>query len=231
MKKNYLLGIFLFFLIITGVYAQTNAVKVTPDGNVGIGTDTPSEKLEVAGNLKTNGRLHDKTGIVMPVGTVIAFAGTLENIPDGWLLCDGRALERNNAQYADLFAVLGTSWGAPDADTFNVPDLRGMFLRGVAGDADTDPDKDTRSASKDGGNTGNDVGSKQEDAFQGHWHQLFGHTNDSHWWNSGQHSLINSSYNINNHVRDPISNGVNGDPRTSSETRPKNVYVYYIIKY
>jgi microcystin-dependent protein len=49
--------------------------------------------------------------------------------PTGWLLCDGSAVSRTT--YAALFAVISTTWGSGDGSTtFNVPDLRGQFLRG-----------------------------------------------------------------------------------------------------
>lgn len=45
------------------------------------------------------------------------------------LLCNGQAVSRT--VYADLFAKIGTKWGAGDGSTtFNVPDFRGCFLRG-----------------------------------------------------------------------------------------------------
>ena len=48
--------------------------------------------------------------------------------PDGWLKCDGSAYSR--VTYAGLFAAIGTTWGAGDGSTtFNVPDLRGEFIR------------------------------------------------------------------------------------------------------
>jgi microcystin-dependent protein len=49
--------------------------------------------------------------------------------PTGWLWCDGTAYSRTT--YATLFAAIGTTWGAGDTTTtFNVPDLRGQFMRG-----------------------------------------------------------------------------------------------------
>lgn len=62
-----------------------------------------------------------------PVGMIAPFAMPIA--PNGWLACDGAAVSRNS--YAKLFAAIGTSWGAGDGhSTFNVPDFRGMFLRG-----------------------------------------------------------------------------------------------------
>ncbi len=66
------------------------------------------------------------TGII---GEIKAFAGPDAAVPSLWLLCFGQAISR--ADYASLFAVLGTTWGAGDGGTtFNVPDLRGRSLFG-----------------------------------------------------------------------------------------------------
>lgn len=49
--------------------------------------------------------------------------------PTGWLKANGAAVSRT--VYADLFAAIGTTWGAGDGfNTFNLPDLRGEFVRG-----------------------------------------------------------------------------------------------------
>lgn len=53
-----------------------------------------------------------------PVGMIAPFGGT--TAPTGWLLCNGAAVSRTN--YADLFAVIGTKYGAGDGSTtFNLP--------------------------------------------------------------------------------------------------------------
>lgn len=86
------------------------------------------------------------------------FIGTFasEKIPSGWLLCDGKEYSRKN--YANLFAVLGETWGKGDGKTtFNVPDLRGMFLRGL--DSGKEIDK------------GRLLGSRQEESFKSHTHE------------------------------------------------------------
>jgi microcystin-dependent protein len=50
--------------------------------------------------------------------------------PAGWLPCDGRTLTRSD--YPDLFAAIGTSYGAGDGQsTFRIPDLRARFPVGV----------------------------------------------------------------------------------------------------
>lgn len=54
-----------------------------------------------------------------------------------WLLCDGQAVSRTD--YEDLFDLIGENFGAGDGTTtFNVPDYRGKFLRGLGGDSAAD---------------------------------------------------------------------------------------------
>lgn len=54
-----------------------------------------------------------------------------------WLLCNGQAVSRTD--YSELFAVIGINFGAGDGSTtFNVPDYRGKFLRGLGGDSAAD---------------------------------------------------------------------------------------------
>jgi putative tail fiber protein len=63
----------------------------------------------------------------IPSGTVIHFAGQIA--PAGWLKANGAAVSRT--AYAALFAAIGTTYGAGDGrSTFNLPDLRGEFIRG-----------------------------------------------------------------------------------------------------
>jgi len=60
--------------------------------------------------------------LLMQTGMMIDFGGTTN--PDGWLTCDGTAISRST--YADLFNVIGTSYGAGNGTTtFNLPDFRG----------------------------------------------------------------------------------------------------------
>lgn len=52
-----------------------------------------------------------------------------DTAPDGWLVCDGRALSRTT--YSALFNIIGITFGSGDGSTtFNIPDLRGEFIRG-----------------------------------------------------------------------------------------------------
>ncbi|MCW2926725.1 MAG: putative tail fiber protein, partial [Thermoleophilia bacterium] len=60
----------------------------------------------------------------VPVGSIVPVGAA--GLPAGWLPADGAAVSRTT--YADLFAVIGTTYGAGDGTTtFNVPDLRQRF--------------------------------------------------------------------------------------------------------
>ena len=69
----------------------------------------------------------------VPVGTVIAFAGPPPNNPSDYMVADGRAV--SSTEYPELFRAIGRTWGSggddgTDETDFNLPDLRGIFLRG-----------------------------------------------------------------------------------------------------
>lgn len=71
-----------------------------------------------------------------PVGSISMYAGS--TAPNGWLICDGSAVSRTD--YADLFSVIGTTYGSGDGSTtFNLPNLKGRVAVGLDGD-DTDFD-------------------------------------------------------------------------------------------
>lgn len=65
--------------------------------------------------------------IKTPIGTIIAYAGN--TIPENYLLCDGSVISR--ITYADLFSVIGTTYGEGDGSTtFNLPNLINKFIEG-----------------------------------------------------------------------------------------------------
>lgn len=67
------------------------------------------------------------SGSSTPSGAVAPFATA--SAPNGWLKCNGAAVSRTT--YAALFAAIGTAFGAGNGTTtFNLPDLRGEFVRG-----------------------------------------------------------------------------------------------------
>lgn len=74
--------------------------------------------------------------MLLPVGQFSYFAAFAA--PPGWIVADGRALSQ--AQYPRLFALFGTYWGGTGT-TFNIPDLRGEFVRGLDLGRGVDPSR------------------------------------------------------------------------------------------
>lgn len=95
----------------------------------------------------------NNSGSGEPVSSIKAFPG---EIPAGWLECNGAAISR--AAYAKLFLAIGETYGAGDgATTFNLPDLRGEFIRGLDAGRGVD--------------AGRVLGSGQADEFKSHTHE------------------------------------------------------------
>lgn len=174
----------------------------------------------------------------VPVGCIMPFAGPVSNIPAGWMLCDGSEVSRST--YANLYNTIGVAWGTGNGSTtFNLPDLRGMFLRGLAGtDTVGDPDASTRLANAHGGNSGNNVGSYQGDAIRNITGACgtFGGESRGNLPDTG--ALWREIGVCKNRGEDCNGYGirsVNIDASrvvpVGSDNRPKNVAVNYIIKY
>ena len=160
---------------------------------------------------------------ILPVGTIITSARAAA--PDGFLLCNGAAISRT--AYADLFSAIGTAYGAGDgSSSFNIPDLRGEFIRGA-----------DNGRGVDGGRA---LGSTQSDAirnitgqFAGYGDRFlinefsgaFGHIG----YASRRISVVGEDYNETSY------NGANFDASrvvpTANENRPRNVAVNFYIKY
>lgn len=175
---------------------------------------------------------------LFPAGMIIPFAGPAANIPAGWMLCDGSAVSRDT--YANLYNAIGVAWGIGDGSTtFNLPDLRGMFLRGVAGtDTVGDPDANTRLANANGGNSGNLVGSFQGDAIRNITGSCGDFGGNSFRPTVGIGALWKENGDDKCRGQDESGTGilsVNFDASrvvpVGSDNRPKNVAVTYIIKY
>lgn len=158
----------------------------------------------------------DVATAVVPSGTILAFGGT--SAPTGFLLCDGSAVSRST--YSGLFTAIGTAFGSGDTTTtFNVPDFRGRFLRGRDAGQSRDPDASGRTAMNTGGNTGDAVGSIQDDAFESHSHNVSVGTAGA----TPKTLFQDTGSGVDNNTKSTQSTG-------GSETRPINAYVNYIIK-
>lgn len=120
---------------VSSVAGRTGAVTLTKS-DVGLGnvenypvaTQAEAQAGTASDRYMTPQRVADAISTrAVPVGTVIHVAGSAA--PTGFIKANGAAVSR--ATYAALFAAIGTLYGAGDGSTtFNVPDLRGEFVRG-----------------------------------------------------------------------------------------------------
>lgn len=154
------------------------------------------EKLEEIRNA-------DLTGLVvgLPVGSIVASVVQPESLPaadaDRWVLADGRT-------------VPATSLYTVTTGRTSVPDLRGLFLRGLNGSR--------ADGLEDPGGAGRTPGDTQRDAFASHAHATFGNSS------SGVANGDNANY------LTIVSRGQVTAATGELETRPRNAAVYFYIK-
>jgi microcystin-dependent protein len=160
-----------------------------------------------------------------PPGSVAYVARS--TAPTGWLKANGAAISRTT--YADLFGAIGGTYGAGDGSTtFNLPDLRGEFLRAF---------DDGR-----GLDAGRGFGSVQGGMMADHQHTTYSSALTS-WGLSGwlgdrsqNNAFCVLPYNINANpgfstVANASSGAYNAAPAIGSETRPRNVALLAVIKF
>lgn len=154
----------------------------------------------------------------VPTGSVYHFATS--TAPTGFLICNGDAVPNGNGtvqgvttDFSALYAIVGTTYGVAGT----LPDLEGVFIRG------------TGSQTISGITYSGTLGAKQGDAFQGH-HHATNAGNRVSFLNAGGGTAFEFP-NATATVTTPITDGVNGTPRTASETRPANIALLPCIKY
>jgi len=109
----------------------SKALVSTNIGKVGSSTTTATEISYLAG---ARSNIQQQIDNSIPSGAVMPFAKT--TAPSGWIVCDGAAVSRTT--YANLFAAIGTLYGTGNnSTTFNLPDLRGYFVRGSGTNSDS----------------------------------------------------------------------------------------------
>ena len=134
-----------------------------------------------------------------PVGSVVA---SILGVLEGTLECDGSAVSRTT--YAALFAIAGTTYGVGDGSTtFNLPDLRGEFMRGFDNGRGVD--------------TSRVEGSTQAELLAAHTH------------NVGQGFSANSTGGTVQGVG--AGGNVVSASTGGAENRPRNIAMRYCVKY
>jgi len=178
----------------------------------------------------------------VPIGSVFNLATT--TVPTGFLECNGAAISRST--YASLFATISTTWGSGDgSSTFNLPDLRGQFVRGWDNSAGVDSGRSFASSQSDQNKSHN-----HSITDSGHFHQSFRSGNagerqhssnltSSNFPSSGTGAgNLNEAYNIAAQSSESdvgkTSNettGITISNDGSTEVRVKNYALMYVIKF
>lgn len=145
-----------------------------------------------------------------PAGIISAFGGSFQ--PYGWLECNGSAISRTT--FARLFLNIGTTFGVGNGTTtFNIPDLRGEFLRGYDNGRGID--------------TGRALGTAQGAAVNSNGVVMRRSANQ--WAGSGSAVGQDAVYQA---AGPNATYGQTGtDLFGGSETRPRNVAAMFIIKF
>ena len=204
------------------VFAGTSTSQSNTDifmGWNGVNFTASQETTDFGANWPIN-----ITGSAGPIGHVAAYAGNV--VPLGYLECNGAAVSRTT--YVNLFGVCGILYGAGDSTTtFNLPDLRGFFVRGWDDNAGVDVGRVLGSTQADLVGPVTDPGHTHTDA--GHDHSVLP-TNSVAGLEIGASAIFQTvaSATTGTGMADIQSSvtGITG----GSETRPKNVAMMYIIK-
>lgn len=208
---------------------KTNAVTILTVNDADVTSTVP---VVLPGVPTTNNQAATKAYVdtSSPAGMIAPFAGT--SAPSGWLACQGQVVSQTT--YAALYAAIGATWdtGGEGAGNFRLPDLRGYFLRGTGTNGD--------------GTVGPAVAAKQSDTFASHNHTASSAVGDPGHAHSipiaGIASTVGVAAGANYSLPATFNGGGTGGSGTgvsvstsigntgSTETRPKNIGVLYIIK-
>jgi microcystin-dependent protein len=105
---------------------EADAKYVNLSGDTVTGPLTPEEPPTDPGQVVTKGYIDT----LLPIGSIAAVVDGMA-YGSGWLVCDGSV--KAQAEYPDLYAVIGTTYGAGAAGEFKLPDTRGRAIAGYLG--------------------------------------------------------------------------------------------------
>lgn len=175
--------------------------------------------ITTGGTTYTN-HLRANTFNLLPEGMIIQYTGS--TAPTGWLLCDGTAYNASsNKQYQALFNVIGITFGGGNNTNFQVPDYRGMFLRGAGTNGKTGYTT----------YTGQTLNTAQTDAIIAHTHDTNTPISTRRGVASDSANFVMSSNNVGSSNTQNWDGTTTSQSPTATETRPVSYSVNYLIKY
>ena len=221
----------------TGTINSAGDIVMSGTGSLQLPTGTTAQRPTPAtGDIRFNTTLTQFEGYNgsawgeiangVPAGSIFTFAST--TVPSGYLECNGAAVSRST--YATLFAAISTTFGVGDGSaTFNLPDLRGQFVRGWANNA-TGTGDDGRSFGSSQADQNKTHGHTASVTDPGHKHVTKGHgTQDDGGSNVTGSTSGGSSSTSMNDANTGISVSVASDG--GAEVRVKNIALMYVIKF
>lgn len=216
------------------VAGTANIGSLTASGNISAsaGINLGGSKITNSSNPVDPGDLVNKAyadsiGAGAPIGATFMWLSPV--IPTGYLEANGFAVSRTT--YAALFNLIGTLYGNGDGSTtFNLPDTRGMFIRGFDNGRGIDP--------------GRAIGTTQQDSVKYHKHLQpgagetpgqdsngpFGRTANANHGGHRNYDYDNFLYYSNDGSNDGDWLDLNPAGVMGDENRPKNISLMYIIK-
>ena len=184
--------------------------------------------------LQTNGSgaLSFTTVQGVPSGSVFCMA--VATVPSGYKECNGEAVSRST--FSVLFAVIGTQYGAGDgSSTFNLPDLRGEFVRGFDNGKGTDSGRSIGSSQSDQNKQHNHSATSTSSVTDpGHKHNILFNTGS--FGGSSGSTTVRDSGTITNRMS-TATTGISVSTSTTTandggnESRPRSIAMMYIIKF
>jgi microcystin-dependent protein len=201
--------------------------------------DNEVTTAKIADGAVTQEKLNSSVTLV-PTGAIMPFA--TNSAPFGWLAADGTAVSRTT--YAALFAAIGTTYGAgTGGTTFNLPDLRGIFVRGINSQTISGVTYSGTLATKQGDSVGPHTHSGTTgDDSPDHTHTTYTGKRDNTEINDGSYPAGNNNPIAKTAV--PTNYQASGasarhqhlfttssqSPVGTTETRPANIALLYCIK-
>ena len=195
--------------------------------------------------LQTNGSgaLSFTTVQGVPSGSVFCMA--VATVPSGYLECNGAAVSRTT--YSVLFAVIGTAYGTGNgSSTFNLPDLRGEFVRGFDNGKGTDSGRSI-ATSQGSQNAQHNHSASATSTAGAHSHSLNyqrKHVEDTGTaaitdirreggdGDGGSQTFTNDTTSgFMNNATVSVSTSVSIANQGGNESRPRNVAMMYVIKF
>jgi hypothetical protein len=165
----------------------------------------------------------------VPIGCIVMFPSL--SIPPGWHECNGQVLSK--VTYPELWEIIQYTYGG-SLDSYRVPDLRGLFVRGLDRKR-ADEAQNIYDINKKDPDAGRNVGSVQDDGIKSHVHFVKNISNES-CTRSDFFAGIGFGGPVVNAPTDPrdvveARGGINSDAFGITETRPKNIALVYCIKW